>query len=421
MQQLSKNTLLQGGRYKIEKVLGQGGFGITYLATQELLDRKVCIKEFFFKEYCERDEETSHVLLGTQSNHETVERFMNKFIKEARTISALNHPHVIRIYDIFKENNTAYYVMEYIEGESLSDRVNRYGVLSEAEAVAYIKQIGSALDFIHQRSINHLDIKPANIMIRKEDYKAILIDFGLSKQYDAQGGQTSTTPVGISHGYAPMEQYNVGGVSVFSPQTDIYALGATLYKLLTGVTPPQAGEVLNDGLPELPIHISENVKNAINQSMKVRKRDRPVDINSFLGLLDASNSQYLNEKMANYNLQSKRVQTENTIYSHQEKQVISEETEFIKPNDETTVIISLVKLAEQGDIASQLRLGDYYYSVKKDIKKAKEWWSKAAAQGNKDAIYNLEHSEQHFVVGKFLAGFVLLIVLIFLILAAFIS
>lgn len=421
MQQLPKNTLLQGGRYKIEKVLGQGGFGITYLATQELLDRKVCIKEFFFKEYCERDEETSHVLLGTQSNHETVERFMNKFIKEARTISALNHPHVIRIYDIFKENNTAYYVMEYIEGESLSDRVNRYGVLSEAEAVAYIKQIGSALDFIHQRSINHLDIKPANIMIRKEDYKAILIDFGLSKQYDAQGGQTSTTPVGISHGYAPMEQYNVGGVSVFSPQTDIYALGATLYKLLTGVTPPQAGEVLNDGLPELPIHISENVKNAINQSMKVRKRDRPVDINSFLGLLDASNSQYLNEKMANYNLQSKRVQTENTIYSHQEKQVISEETEFIKPNDETTVIISLVKLAEQGDIASQLRLGDYYYSVKKDIKKAKEWWSKAAAQGNKDAIYNLEHSEQHFVVGKFLAGFVLLIVLIFLILAAFIS
>ena len=421
MQQLPKNTLLQGGRYKIEKVLGQGGFGITYLATQELLDRKVCIKEFFFKEYCERDEETSHVLLGTQSNHETVERFMNKFIKEARTISALNHPHVIRIYDIFKENNTAYYVMEYIEGESLSDRVNRYGVLSEAEAVAYIKQIGLALDFIHQRSINHLDIKPANIMIRKEDYKAILIDFGLSKQYDAQGGQTSTTPVGISHGYAPMEQYNVGGVSVFSPQTDIYALGATLYKLLTGVTPPQAGEVLNDGLPELPIHISENVKNAINQSMKVRKRDRPVDINSFLGLLDASNSQYLNEKMANYNLQSKRVQTENTIYSHQEKQVISEETEFIKPNDETTVIISLVKLAEQGDIASQLRLGDYYYSVKKDIKKAKEWWSKAAAQGNKDAIYNLEHSEQHFVVGKFLAGFVLLIVLIFLILAAFIS
>ena len=120
MQQLKTGSSLQGGKYKIEKVLGQGGFGITYLATQELLERKVCIKEFFFKEYCERDEATSHVSLGTQSNHELVERFMTKFLKEARTISQLEHPHIIRIHDIFKENNTAYYVMEYIEGESVS-------------------------------------------------------------------------------------------------------------------------------------------------------------------------------------------------------------------------------------------------------------------------------------------------------------
>ena len=125
MQQLKSGSLLQGGKYKIEKVLGQGGFGITYLAIQELLDRKVCIKEFFFKEYCERDEATSHVTLGTQSNREMVERFMNKFLKEARTISQLHHPNIIQIYDIFKENNTAYYVMEYIEGESLADMVKR--------------------------------------------------------------------------------------------------------------------------------------------------------------------------------------------------------------------------------------------------------------------------------------------------------
>ena len=106
MQQLPKNTYLQGGKYKIEKVLGQGGFGITYLAIQDLLDRKVCIKEFFYKEYCERDEVTSHVSLGTQTNHEIVERFMAKFIKEARTISLHEHPNIIRIHDIFKENNT---------------------------------------------------------------------------------------------------------------------------------------------------------------------------------------------------------------------------------------------------------------------------------------------------------------------------
>ena len=313
MQQLKVGSLLQGGKYKIEKVLGQGGFGITYLATQDLLDRKVCIKEFFFKEYCERDETTSHVSLGTQSNHEIVERFMNKFLKEARTISTLNHPHIIRIYDIFKENNTAYYVMECIEGESLNEMVNRRGALPESEAFDYIKQVASALDFIHQRSINHLDVKPANIMVSRSNNKAILIDFGLSKQYDAQGGQTSTTPVGISHGYAPMEQYKQGGVSTFSPQTDIYALGATLYKLVTGNTPPQAMDILDVGLPELPFTLSTNVKNAINQAMQVRKIDRPEDVRAFLDLMKTSTSTIPREETKIVQTQDKSVESEETM------------------------------------------------------------------------------------------------------------
>lgn len=286
MQQLKSGSLLQGGKYKIEKVLGQGGFGITYLATQELLDRKVCVKEFFYKEYCERDEATSQVSLGTITNRELVERFMEKFIKEARTISTLNHPHIIRIYDIFKENNTAYYVMEYIEGESLAELVKQQGALSENVAVDYIKQVASALEFIHQHSINHLDVKPANIMVRKEDNQAVLIDFGLSKQYDASGEQTSTTPVGISHGYAPMEQYNVGGVGTFSPQTDIYSLGATLYKLVTGNTPPQAIEIFNDGLPKLPSNVSSQIKEVINKSIQPKKTERYNSVEEFIVSLD---------------------------------------------------------------------------------------------------------------------------------------
>lgn len=310
--QLKSGTHLQNGKYKIERVLGQGGFGITYLATQELLDRKVCIKEFFFKEYCERDETTSHVSLGTQSNHEIVERFLNKFLKEARTISQLDHPNIIHIHDIFKENNTAYYVMEYIEGESLLDRVNRYGAMSEADAIAYIKQVSQALDFIHQRSINHLDVKPANIMVCQTDNKAILIDFGLSKQYDEQGGQTSTTPVGISHGYAPMEQYNVGGVSMFSPQTDIYSLGATLYKLVTGITPPQAAEVLNEGLPELPNKLSYGVKTAITKAMQVRKKDRPENVKDFLDMLGNNSPEKSNEETKTIESRYKKVEDEST-------------------------------------------------------------------------------------------------------------
>ena len=310
--QLKSGTHLQNGKYKIERVLGQGGFGITYLAIQELLDRKVCIKEFFFKEYCERDEATSHVSLGTQNSHEIVERFMTKFLKEARTISQLEHLNIIKIFDIFKENNTAYYVMEYIEGESLSDKVNHYGVLSELEAKDYINQVALALEYIHHRSINHLDIKPANIMVRRADNKAILIDFGLSKQYDTQGGQTSTTPVGISHGYAPMEQYKQGGVSTFSPQTDIYSLGATLYKLVTGNTPPQAAEVLNEGLPELPNKLSYGVKTAITKAMQVRKKDRPENVKDFLDMLGNNSPEKSNEETKTIESRYKKVEDEST-------------------------------------------------------------------------------------------------------------
>lgn len=288
--QLKPGTLLQGGKYEIERVIGQGGFGITYLASQVLYSKRVCIKEFFFKDYCIRTA-IGDVTSVTEGNIDIVYKFKNKFLKEAKIISSLNHPNIVRILDVFEENNTAYYVMEYVNGYSLADRVNKYGALNEGDAVEYIKQIGNALGYIHQQHINHLDIKPANIMIRRSDNKAILIDFGVSKQYDMQGGQTSTTPVGMSHGYAPMEQYNAGGVSTFSPQTDIYSLGATLYKLVTGNTPPQAGDILNDGLPELPSSISKAVAKTIKKSMQVRKIDRYNNIDEFLRELDGVSQQ----------------------------------------------------------------------------------------------------------------------------------
>ncbi len=290
MQHLSEGTLLQGGKYKIEKVLGQGGFGITYLATQVLLGRKVCVKEFFFKQFCERDEATSHVTLGTKSNREIVDRFMEKFLKEARTISQLNHNNIIRIHDIFNENSTAYYVMEYHSGGSLADLVRGEKPLLEADAVRYITQIADAVGYIHKRKINHLDIKPGNILL-DDGGAGVLIDFGLSKQYDEHGDQTSSTPVGISHGYAPMEQYNPGGVSTFTPQSDIYALGATLYKLVTGTTPPKASEVLNEGLPALPQSLSVGVRKAIELAMQPRKIDRPATAEEFIALLDGGGAE----------------------------------------------------------------------------------------------------------------------------------
>lgn len=289
MQKLKPSTTLQSGKYKIKEVLGQGGFGITYLAEQEMLDRQVAIKEFFFKEYCERDEQTCHVTLGTQSNKEIVDRFLQKFIKEAKTISKLHHPGIIEIYDIFMENNTAYYVMEYIEGESLGDIVKSRGALPEKEALRYIQETAEALDYIHSRNINHLDIKPNNLMLRSRDSKVVVIDFGVSKQYDENTNEsTTTTPVGISHGYSPVEQYKKNGVSSFSPQSDIYSLGATLYKLITGVTPPEAIEVAQGGLPPMGSTISENVKQAILDSMQFQKANRPQTIAAFVEILDRS-------------------------------------------------------------------------------------------------------------------------------------
>ncbi len=285
MQQLKISTLLQGGKYRIEKVLGQGGFGITYLATQVVLNRKVAIKEFFMKEYCNRDAETSHVTIPSDGSKEFVARFRQKFIKEAQTIAGLNHPHIIRIHDIFEENDTAYYVMEYHNNGSLSELVKQHGSLPEAEALRYIREVADALAYIHEHQMNHLDVKPGNVLL-DEKGRSVLIDFGLSKRYDESGQQTSTTPVGISHGYAPMEQYKQGGVGTFSPATDIYSLGATLYKLLTGKTPPDASDVFTDGLPTLPSSISVAVSNAIAQAMLPNKKKRPQSVAAFLVLLD---------------------------------------------------------------------------------------------------------------------------------------
>lgn len=285
MNALKTNAVLQNSKYRIEGVLGQGGFGITYLASQVALNRKVTIKEFFMKELCNRDEQTSQVSVPSMGSVDTVARFRAKFVKEAQTIAALNNPHIIHIHDIFEENGTAYYVMDYLSGGSLSDLVQRDGVLAEATALGYIRQVADALSYIHARNINHLDIKPSNVLIDGNG-NAVVIDFGLSKRYDETGSQTSTTPVGISHGFAPLEQYQPGGVSTFSPTTDIYSLGATLYKLLSGQTPPNATALLDADLDLSRLSASPSTKAAIAAAMQPKRKGRPQTVEAFIAMLD---------------------------------------------------------------------------------------------------------------------------------------
>ena len=293
--QLSSGSTLQGGKYRIEKVLGQGGFGITYEAEQVSLHRKVAIKEFFMKDYCNRDADTSQVSIGTSGSRELVEKFRAKFVKEAQLIAGLDHPNIIKIHDVFEEHGTAYYVMEYLGGGSLSSYVESKGRLPESEAIGFIRQVGSALSYIHGMSINHLDVKPGNILLDGKG-RAVLIDFGLSKRYDDTGNQTSSTPVGISHGYAPLEQYKAGGVGTFSPTTDVYSLGATLYKLVTGQTPPDADVINDEGFAEWSADLSSSTVKAIEKAMQPRRKDRVQTVSEFLSMLTSSpNSQSRDE------------------------------------------------------------------------------------------------------------------------------
>ncbi len=263
-----------------------------------MLEGKVAIKEFFYKEYCDRDADTRHVTVPTSGNRDVVDRFKQKFVKEARTIFKLPHPNIVRILDVFEENGTAYYVMEYIEGESLSEMVADRGYIPEAEALAYICDVAQALTYIHSKKVNHLDVKPGNMIRRRSDGKVLLIDFGVAKQYDAASLKgTTTTPVCISAGYSPAEQYRKNGVQSFSPQSDVYALAATLYKLLTGVTPPEAMDVQDEGLPVdelMAKQVSQHVRLAIALAMK-GKSERTQSVELFIRhLSESSNEETVN-------------------------------------------------------------------------------------------------------------------------------
>ena len=385
MQNLQPGTTLQGGKYRIERMLGQGGFGITYLATDITLDRKVAIKEFFPKDYCARDGSASHLTIGTESAADFVQRLKAKFLKEVRNIAKLDHPGIIKIHTAFEENNTAYYVMDYIEGENLAEMVQRNGALPEQRAVAYIKRTGKALQYIHARRINHLDIKPANIMVRREDDRPILIDFGLSKQYDTEGQQTSTTPTGISHGFAPLEQYNEGGVKEFSPQTDIYSLAATLYCILSGVIPPQAPRLVDEKL-SFPPEIPATLIPAISRGMATSRKQRHETVEKFLAELMNSEDTIIDP-----------ISTDNAIPpSIKGKQVLPKYKRLKKVTVVAVAMITTMLVLCYSILSfsatAQYNLGELYAKgnwVNQDYEKAAKWYRKAAEQGYAKAQFNL--------------------------------
>ena len=281
---LRKGTLLKHGEYRIERFINSGGFGCTYVAEHMMLEKRVAIKEFFVKDFCNRDSSTARISVATQGKQALVEKLKSKFIEEAKALAHMHHPGIVNVSDVFEENGTAYYVMDYIEGCSLHATLEHEGKLSEERALGYIRQVAEALAYVHAQHRLHLDVKPGNIMV-DEKGNATLIDFGTSKQYDEENGENTSTVQGYTKGFAPPEQMT-NDVVKFMPSTDIYALGATLYKLLTGITPPSATlRISGEGLAALPASVSAATEQAIEQAMRLNKALRPQTIDAFLALL----------------------------------------------------------------------------------------------------------------------------------------
>ena len=289
MQHLQPNTTLQGGKYKIVRVLGQGGFGNTYVGYNTEFEETVAIKEFFMKGVTERDETTCAVSVSNADNVGQFEEQREKFKKEARRLRKLKNEHIVKVHDLFEENGTAYYVMDYIDGESLAEKMKKTGLpLSETEVRNILIQILEALNEVHQNEIWHLDLKPGNIMIDK-DGNAYLIDFGASKQIRANGSMTTSTALCYTPGYAPNEQ--IGQMyDRFGPWTDIYALGATVYNLLTNKKPPMAIDIEEDEEDafDFPNIVSDGMRKLVVWMMQPKRKARPQSVEEILLKLSAA-------------------------------------------------------------------------------------------------------------------------------------
>ncbi|MDR1455238.1 MAG: protein kinase [Tannerella sp.] len=295
---LPKGHYLRDKKYQLGNVIGQGGFGITYTGTWSTevkgelgtvrTDVPICIKEYFFKDYCFRDKASLHVRVHSKTGQTLFDKFKEKLIKEAKILSEVHHPFVVNVLEVFEENNTAYIAMEYIQGCSLKYMLDAQGPLPEKKVLKYIYQIGQALNFVHQKNILHLDIKPSNILIDKRN-NARLIDFGVSKRYDIEQQETSTTLLTLSKGFASIEQYDDEGIQSFSPRPDIYSLGATMYNLLTGVIPTES--ILRATKPlakpsELNREITPGTEEVILKAMKVNPAERYLTIREMINELD---------------------------------------------------------------------------------------------------------------------------------------
>ncbi len=280
---LPTGTILHGN-YRIDSYLSSGGFGNTYVATHVLFNETYAIKEFFMKDISERGNDSSSVKVSNAGKTEEFNGQLDKFRKEALRLRKLHNVHIVRVYDLFNENGTSYYVMDLIDGENLKERLQRTGQpMSEMEVRKVLEQVLDALQEVHGQGLWHMDLKPANVMVDQAGVVK-LIDFGASKQFNSDtGGAVSTSAVAYTNGYAPREQME-RSYDKFGPWTDFYALGAMLYNLLTLKHPPMPGDIDDDTSPDkhvalpMPAKVSPQMRGLVLWLIKTNRKQRPQNV-----------------------------------------------------------------------------------------------------------------------------------------------
>jgi len=277
--ELQPGTKLAGGKYVIERILGSGGFGITYYARHATLNQYFAIKEFFINGFCIRHSQNLTVHLQGMPE-EMYSKYRRKFVEEAQTLAKLDHAGIVRVTDVFDENETSYIVMPFIQGVTLQKLIEKKGKIPYGMAVNFMGQVCEALDYCHKRNILHRDVKPDNIMITPEN-KAILIDFGSAREFVQDRTQSYTTI--LTRGYAPPEQYAT--TSRKGAYTDIYSVGAVFYFIITGKVPMDATErLIGDfvDLKKLTPELSDMANRTILKAMAIKPESRYQNVNELM-------------------------------------------------------------------------------------------------------------------------------------------
>ena len=396
------NSLQPGSElhwYEIREILGQGGFGITYLADDKNLAHEVAIKEYMPVDLATRGADGNSVEPLSHSHHERYLWGLERFIEEAHTLGLFNHPNIVRVRNVFQTNNTAYMVMDYELGESLQDILNRRKILDEDDIGTVIFPIIDGMKQVHAHGFIHRDIKPANIFIRV-DGDPVLLDFGSARQALSEQQQSLTSI--FSKGYAPIEQYSTDDEQQ-GAWTDIYAFGATMYRAVAGVPPSDAinrSSALSLAARDTFVsaveigagRYSTTLLEAIDAAMQFKHQDRPQTITEWQSTFIAARPVHLAAAQQVVKKEEEIDPLAEQIRAAESGDVSAQATlAFIyakgdgTPANDDEAFKWFTKAAEQGDAISQFNLGVMYAKgrcVDQDYNEAFKWYKKAAEQGD---------------------------------------